>query len=87
MEKKLLLLKFEESTEVKKTFISSRGSVEIYPTDSTPGSAAERLAAEALFERARECGTASLGRLTPTAARLAVVDAEYARRFAPGRSR
>lgn len=50
-----------------------------------PGDPAERQAAETLFGRTAECGTAQLGRLAPTAARLALVEAEYARRFVGGR--
>lgn len=46
-----------------------------------PGEKAEHDAAQALFARTYECGTTGLGRLTPTAARLALVDAEYTRRF------
>jgi hypothetical protein len=50
-----------------------------------PGDPAERQAAETLFGRTAECGTTRLGRLAPTAARLALVEAEYARRFLAGR--
>lgn len=46
-----------------------------------PASQAERDAAEALFGRTGECGAPRLGRLAPTAARLAVIEAEYSRRF------
>ena len=46
-----------------------------------PGESSERRAVEALFAQTAECGTANLGRLAPTAARLAVVEAEYIRRF------
>lgn len=47
-----------------------------------PGDPAERLAAQTLFGSTAECGTTQLGRLEPTAARLALVEAEYSRRFA-----
>lgn len=44
-----------------------------------PGEAAERAAADALFARTPQCGAKTLGRLTATAARLALVDAAYRR--------
>ena len=52
-----------------------------------PGDPGERHAAETLFGRTAECGVTHLGRLAPTAARLALVEAEYARRFVAGASR
>lgn len=44
---------------------------------TVPGEAAERAAAEALFGQTPACGTTKLGRLTPTAARIALIDAAY----------
>ena len=44
---------------------------------TVPGERAERDAAEALFGKTPACGTTKLGRLTPTAARLALIDAAY----------
>ena len=49
-----------------------------------PGDSSERRAAQALFSSTAECGATQLGRLAPTAARLALVESEYARRFDAG---
>ena len=45
-----------------------------------PGSTGERDAATALFAATPQCGAPAMGRLTPTAARIALVDATYRRR-------
>ena len=44
---------------------------------TTPGERAEREAADTLVARTASCGASKLGRLTATAARMAVVDAAY----------
>ena len=49
-----------------------------------PGGQAERDAAARLFADTPACGITKLGRLTPTAARLAVVDAAYRASIAVG---
>lgn len=46
---------------------------------SAPGEKSERVATEALFRQTPDCGASSLGRVTPTVARLALVDAAYRR--------
>ena len=46
-----------------------------------PSGPDERLAAETIFQKTAACGAPTLGRLSPTAARLALVEAEYGRRF------
>jgi hypothetical protein len=50
-----------------------------------PGDRAEHQAASTLFAATPGCGTARLGRLTATAARLALIEAEYVRRFVAAR--
>lgn len=61
----------------------SRCQVQVAPKlvadlfSTVPGEPAERDAAEALFGQTPACGTTKLGRLTPTAARLALIDAAY----------
>ena len=44
---------------------------------TVPGDRAERDAAESLFGKTPACGTTKLGRLSATAARLALIDAAY----------
>lgn len=54
---------------------------------TTPGERAEREAAEALFAKTAGCGASKLGRLTATAARMALVDAAYRQAALGGNAR
>ncbi|QNN64526.1 hypothetical protein H9L12_09425 [Sphingomonas rhizophila] len=49
---------------------------------SEPGSVAEREAVARIFAQSPQCGPITMGRVTPTVARLALVDAAYQQRSA-----
>ena len=54
--------------------------------NTRPGEAAERAAADTLFAKTPQCGASKRGRLTATAARLAVIDAALLRRSGIGKA-